>query len=41
MGVAKCHFATLNSVFALMNSVFAPMVDVKMGYHFNNFMFFY
>ena len=40
MGVAKCHFATLNKVLTLINSVFAPMVGAKMGYHFNNLMFF-
>ena len=38
--VVKCHFATLNSVLAPMNSIFTPMVDVKIGCHFNNSMFF-
>ena len=45
MGVAKngginCHFITLNSVLTLMNSVFVQMVDVKIGCHFNNSIFF-
>ena len=37
----KCHFVTLNSVLTPLNSIFAPMICVKMGYHFNNSMFFY
>ena len=36
----KYHFATLNSVLSSMNSIFAPMISVKMGYHFNNSIFF-
>ena len=40
MGVAKSHFVTLNNVLALINSFFAPLVDDKMGCHFNNSMFF-
>ena len=36
----KYHFVTLNSVLTPMNSVFVPMIGVKMGYHFNNSMFF-
>ena len=40
MGV-KDHFITLNSVLVFMNSVFVSMVDVKIGYYFNNSIFFY
>ena len=36
----RCHFVTLNNVLVPINSVFALMVCVKMGYHFNNLMFF-
>ena len=36
----KYHFITLNSVLIFMNSVFAPMIGIKMGYHFNNLIFF-
>ena len=39
-GMPKCHFAILNSVLASMNSIFTPMVSVKMGFYFNNSMFF-
>ena len=37
---AKYHFTTLNSVLAPINSIFAPIVGIKMGYHFNNSIFF-
>ena len=39
-GGVKCHFVILNSVLSPLYSVFAPMIDVKMGCHFNNSMFF-
>ena len=35
----KCHFTTLNNVLAALTNVFTPMVDAKMGCHFNNSMF--
>ena len=37
---AKCHFVILNSVLVFINSVFTPILGVKIGYHFNNSMFF-
>ena len=44
MGVVKksikCYFVTLNSILVFINSVFTLIIDIKIGYHFNNSIFF-
>ena len=36
----RCYFVILNSVLTPINNIFAPIIDVKMGCHFNNLIFF-